>query len=134
MLLGGSWSAAVPPALRSGPSLVSLPLLLLVLSLTDGLGEELAWQGFALPRHIALVASLILGVLWAVWHLPLLWTEGVTLYQQPLWLLLADVTAESILFTWVFLHTRGSVLLAILLHASTNFVSSTIPSVTARRS
>jgi len=124
VLLGGSWSAAVPPALRSGASLVSLPLFLLVLSLTDGLGEELAWRGFALPRllsgHNALVASLILGVLWALWHLPLLWTVGATLFQQPLWLLLTDITAKSILFTWVFLHTRGSVLLAILFHASTN--------------
>jgi membrane protease YdiL (CAAX protease family) len=88
------------------------------------LGEELAWRGFALPRlltsHNALVASLILGVLWAAWHLPLVWTEGAPLYQQPLWLLLLDVTAKSVLFTWVFLHTRGSVLLAALLHATTN--------------
>jgi uncharacterized protein len=42
------------------------------------------------------------------------------LYQQPIWLLLLDITAKSVLFTWVFLHTRGSVLLAMLLHASTN--------------
>jgi len=59
-------------------------------------------------------------VLWALWHLPLFWTVGATLFQQPLWLLLTDITAKSILFTWVFLHTRGSVLLAILFHASTN--------------
>ena len=91
---------------------------------TDGLGEELAWRGFALPRlltsHNALVASLILGVLWAAWHLPLVWTESAPLYQQPVWLLLLNMTAKSILFTWVFLHTRGSVLLAALLHATTN--------------
>ena len=122
-LLGGSWTTAMPPALREG-SLLLLPLFLLVLALTDGLGEELAWRGFALPRllseHNALVASLILGVLWALWHLPLVWTEEAPFYQQPLWLLLLDMTAKSILFTWVFLHTRGSVLLAVLLHASTN--------------
>ena len=101
-----------------------LPLFLVVLFLTDGLGEELAWRGFALPRlltgHNALVASLILGVLWGLWHLPLVWTEGATLYQQPVWLFLVDITAKSVLFTWVFLHTRGSVLLAALLHATTN--------------
>jgi uncharacterized protein len=122
-LLGGSWEVAAPPALREGP-LVLLPLFLLILALTDGLGEELAWRGFALPRlltrHNALVASLILGVLWALWHLPLVWTEGATLYQQPVWLFLVDITAKSVLFTWVFLRTRGSVLLAMLLHASTN--------------
>ena len=130
VLLGGSWSAAGPSALREGP-LVLLPLFLVILALTDGLGEELAWRGFALPRllsrHNALVASMILGVLWALWHLPLAWTEEVPMYQQPVWLFLVDITAKSVLFTWVFLHTRGSVLLAILLHASTNLFAVSPP-------
>jgi uncharacterized protein len=94
------------------------------LTLTDGLGEELAWRGFALPRLLtrynALVASLVLGVIWALWHLPLLWTEGNGMFHQPVWLLLLDVTAKSVLFTWVFLHTRGSVLIAMLFHGATN--------------
>jgi uncharacterized protein len=104
--------------------LLFLPLFLVILTLTDGLGEELAWRGFALPRllthHNALVASLILGVLWALWHLPLVWTEGATMYQQPIWLFLMDIMATSVLFTWVFLHTRGSVLIAMLFHGATN--------------
>jgi membrane protease YdiL (CAAX protease family) len=123
VVLGGSWAEAAPPAIREGP-LLMLPLFLVILTLTDGLGEELAWRGFALPRLLtrynALVASLILGVIWALWHLPLVWTEGATLYQQPAWLLLMDVTAKSILFTWVFLYTRGSVLIAMLFHGATN--------------
>jgi membrane protease YdiL (CAAX protease family) len=85
-LLGGSWAAAAPAALREGP-LMLLPLFLVILTLTDGLGEELGWRGFALPRLLtrynALVASLILGALWALWHLPLVWTEGASIYQQP---------------------------------------------------
>jgi uncharacterized protein len=101
-----------------------LPLFLVILTLTDGLGEELAWRGFALPRLLtrynALVASVVLGVIWALWHLPLLWTEGGPMYQLPVWLLLLDVTAKSVLFTWVFLHTRGSVLIAMLFHGATN--------------
>src|SRR5829696_1848397 len=48
VLLGGSWAAAAPPSLREGP--LVLPLFLVILTLTDGLGEELAWRGFALPR------------------------------------------------------------------------------------
>jgi membrane protease YdiL (CAAX protease family) len=122
-LLGGSWAAAAPAALREG-SLMMLPLFLVILTLTDGLGEELGWRGFALPRLLtrynALVASLILGVLWALWHLPLVWTEGAPMYQLPVWLFLVDIPAKSVLFTWVFLHTRGSVLLAMLLHGATN--------------
>jgi membrane protease YdiL (CAAX protease family) len=101
-----------------------LPLFLAILTLTDGLGEELAWRGFALPRLLtrynALVASVVLGVIWALWHLPLLWTEGNGMFHLPVWLLLLDLTAKSILFTWVFLHTRGSVLIAMLFHGATN--------------
>jgi membrane protease YdiL (CAAX protease family) len=138
-LLGESWTEAASPALSgeaslalSGEaSLALLPLFLLVLFVNDGLGEELAWRGFALPRllvrHNALVASLILGSLWAAWHLPLIWTEGAPLYQQPVWLLLLDMTAKSVLFTWVFLHTRGSALLATLLHATTHLFAVRLP-------
>jgi uncharacterized protein len=66
------------------------------------------------------VASLIVGVLWALWHLPLLWMEGSTRYQEPVWPILVDNTAKSVIFTWVFLHTRGSLLMAILFHGATN--------------
>jgi uncharacterized protein len=131
VLLRGSWATAAPAALREGPWMM-LPLFLVILTLTDGLGEELGWRGFALPRllsgHNALAASLILGVIWALWHLPLIWTEGSAIYQQPVWLPLLDITAKSVLFTWVFLHTRGSVLLAMLLHGATNlFIVSPSP-------
>lgn len=121
-VMGGSWSAAAPDVFTT--SLPRLGFFLLVLALTDGLGEEPAWRGFALPRllsrHSALVASLILGLVLAVWHLPLLWTEGSAVDQLPAWLLFLDLPAKSVLFTWVFLRTRGSVLVAVLLHASTN--------------
>jgi hypothetical protein len=73
-----------------------------------------------LGRLTALAASLLLGVLWAGWHLPLLWTEGSAVDGTPVWLLFVDLPAKAVLFTWVFLRTRGSVLLAALLHGSTN--------------
>ena len=130
-LLGGSWTTAFPAATTG---LASLALFLVVLTLTDGVGEELAWRGFALPRllerYSALVASVVLGVLWGLWRLPLLFTEGTALFGQPIWLLLTDIVAKSILFTWVFLRTRGSVLIAALLHGTTNLfvVSPTVAS------
>ena len=52
------------------------------------------------------------------------------MYQLPIWLFLVDITAKSVLFTWVFLHTRGSVLLAVLLHAATN-LSAVSPTLTS---
>jgi membrane protease YdiL (CAAX protease family) len=121
VLLGGSWTTGFPAA---ATGLGSLALYLVALTFTDGLGEEPGWRGFALPRllerYSAVIASVIVGVLWGLWHLPLVFTEGLGLFGQPVWLLLADIVAKSILFTWVFLRTRGSVLIAILLHATTN--------------
>jgi hypothetical protein len=130
-LLGGSWATGFPAATTG---LASLAVFLVVLTLTDGVGEELAWRGFALPRllerYSALVASVVLGLFWGLWHLPLVFTEGTALFGQPIWLLLADIVAKSILFTWVFLRTRGSVLIAALLHGATNLfvVSPTVAS------
>jgi uncharacterized protein len=122
VLLGEPWAAARPPAFTL--SIPALALTLLILTLTDGLGEELGWRGYLLPRllirHRAIPASLILGLYWWLWHLPLVWTPGATLEGRPLWLLLADLLAMSLLFTYVFLGTKGSALIAIILHASTN--------------
>jgi membrane protease YdiL (CAAX protease family) len=122
VLLGEPWDAARPPALTL--SIPALGLTLLLLALTDGLGEELGWRGYLLPRllirHRAFVASLIVGLYWWLWHLPSLWTAGGAMEGQPPWLLLADLLAKSLLFTYVFLGTQGSVLIAILLLASTN--------------
>jgi membrane protease YdiL (CAAX protease family) len=120
-VLGGSWRAALP---WLGTSVPLLPLLLLLLTVTDGFGEEPAWRGFALPRvlesHGAFVASLVVGIFWALWHLPLLWTPGIQASQLPWWLLIVDVPAKSVFFTWVFRHTAGSVLIAALFHGATN--------------
>jgi uncharacterized protein len=129
VLLGEPWAAARPPALTL--SIPALALTLLVLALTDGFGEELGWRGYLLPRllirHRAVAASLILGLYWWLWHLPLVWTEGSAMEGQPLWLLLADLMAKSLIFTYVFLGTQGSVLIAILLHASTNLFAVSPP-------
>lgn len=120
--LGGTWSQAVPGFLTG--NLALLPLFILLTAVTDGLGEELGWRGFALPRlllqHTPWSATLILAGLWALWHAPLLWTQGRVLYGQPWWLFLLDIAAKAMIFSWVFLRTRGSVLIAVLLHASNN--------------
>jgi uncharacterized protein len=80
-----------------------------------GAWEEGGWRGYALPkllnRHNALTASLILGVIWTLWHLPLL------IAGQTNWWLALLVIPLSIIFTWLFKATDGSLLLAFLLHA-----------------
>lgn len=80
------------------------------------LGEEPGFRGFALPRLLvgrsALAAALVLGVLHAIWHIPLL------IFDSAPPLLLVIVICGSVLNTWLFIHTGGSVLLAMILHAS----------------
>jgi membrane protease YdiL (CAAX protease family) len=108
--------------------------LFLVSSVASGaLAEELGWRGYALPRlqarFNALAASLLVGAVWAVWHLPVfvLTGAGSTL---PFGWYLPRLLAISVLLTWVFDHTHGSVLHAVLLHAAVNgteaFVSGTL--------
>ena len=120
----------LPGALASFQTLAPLnPLLLvvtfpLILIFGGPLFEEGGWRGFALPRlqrlHGPLVGSLILGILWACWHLPLFW---ITVWGTPptilnMVLFVPTVVFMTIVYTWVFNNTKGSVLIAILLHTS----------------
>jgi hypothetical protein len=87
-------------------------------------GEELGWRGFALPqlqaRRSALGASVVLGVAWGVWHLPLYLT-GADIRPLSLfapWVLLT--VAASVIYTWMYNGTGGSLLIVVLFHAASN--------------
>jgi membrane protease YdiL (CAAX protease family) len=88
------------------------------------LTEELGWRGFALPRlqvkYRALTASLVVGVLWGVWHSPLFLMPGTSWESFPYVGFVLSATAQSILTSWVFNNTKGSVLLASIFHTATN--------------
>ncbi len=88
------------------------------------LTEETAWRGFALPRlqakYNALTASLILGVLWGLWHIPLLFIPGSFQSSVPFAGFVLSAIATSILMTWLFNHSRGSVLVAAVFHGATD--------------
>jgi membrane protease YdiL (CAAX protease family) len=95
--------------------------------------EEIGWRGFALPRlqrlHGPLIGSLILGTLWALWHLPLfLIPSWDTPHHNPLDVALFVIWAVSItiFFTCVFNNTRGSVLMVILAHGSINSAAASV--------
>jgi uncharacterized protein len=96
-----------------------LPNVLFV-SLLTGLGEEPGWRGFALPRlqqrHGPLAGTGVLAIVWAMWHLPNLMFGGWTGLSYGLWLVLT--VASAFIYTWVYNHTGGSVLLAVLLHGA----------------
>jgi membrane protease YdiL (CAAX protease family) len=96
-------------------------------------GEEIGWRGYALPRLLArtspLVASVVLGLLWAGWHLPAYVLPGTPQFGSPFGPFLVWVVAQAVLFTWVFNHTRGSLLLATLFHGSIDSFGIFLPNV-----
>ncbi len=98
--------------------------LVLVLLVGGPLGEELGWRGFALPRlqarHGALRASVVLGVVWALWHLPLFAVPGAPQGQVPFLLFVAQAVALSVFFAWAYNGSAGSLPIVLLLHASVN--------------
>ena len=111
-------------------ALAPLPLLgvfVYVLFLGGALGEEPGWRGFALPRlqslHGPLVGSLILGPLWGLWHLPLFFTpwNEPTVLNVVVYVL--STTSLAIIYTWAFNNTKGSLLIAILIHAAFNWTT-----------
>jgi uncharacterized protein len=105
---------------------VSYPLAFVATFVLGGpLGEEPGWRGFALPRlqvmHGPLVGSLILGVLWALWHLPLFWSGVWTPLSIPnIVMFIVMITALTVVMTWVFNNVMGSLLITMLMHASFN--------------
>ena len=114
-----------------GPSIglwIALPLFFLVGVLSNG--EEIGWRGYALSRlqgrHNALLASLVVGTVSAVWHIPKFLTEG-SAQDYPFWLFLLDAVAKAIVYSWVFNSTGGSLLTVTVLHASLNTSSVFLP-------
>jgi len=111
----------------------SYPLTFIAVWFGGGpLGEEIVWRGFALPRlqlrFGPLKGTLLLGLLWCFWHLPDFLTEskgggpGTTLltFLPNFFMFFIMILALSIIFTWIFNHTRGSIFTAITAHASVN--------------
>ena len=99
-----------------------VPLEILVLG--GPLGEEFGWRGFALPRllerHGPILASVAVAVLWFAWHLPLFWLPQSEQASIPMHYFAATLLAWSLILTWIYLRSRGSVLLCVLFHTSTN--------------
>jgi membrane protease YdiL (CAAX protease family) len=96
-------------------------VIFLLLPIGAPVSEEIGWRGFALPRLLAvrsaLTATLILGVIWSVWHLPVVLDDPELRVPVPFML---AVIPTAVMFTWIFLHTAGSVLIAVLFHAWNN--------------
>jgi membrane protease YdiL (CAAX protease family) len=91
--------------------------------LPAGLPEEYGWRGFALPhllkKHSALTSSLVIAPFWVFWHIPI----SPALNNFPLLgLFLLEVIPLSVFFSWLYINSRGSILLVVLYHLIYNAV------------
>jgi len=113
------------PAPSLGNTLLGVVIMWIIFIFPgSALGEEIGWRGYALPRlqtgRSALSASLILAPIWALWHLPL-WLTGAPARTPLLYAaFVVSAFALSVITTWVYNSTGGSILMVVLLHASAN--------------
>ncbi|HMB62969.1 MAG TPA: type II CAAX endopeptidase family protein [Eudoraea sp.] len=103
-----------------------LPIFFLVNMLLGGpVAEELGWRGFAQPElqesYGPVRAGIVIGFLWSMWHLPLVIFLPKAIGGMPVVAYIPLMTAMGIVFSWLYNHTKGSVLLAIFLHGGMNF-------------
>ena len=113
------------PALSLGMTLLGAAIFFAI-SIFPGsaLGEEIGWRGYVLPRlqsrMSALSASFILAPIWALWHLPL-WLQGGPVHTPTVYAaFVVSAFALSVILTWVYNSTGGSLLMVVLLHATVN--------------
>src|SRR5262249_36571973 len=110
------------------PAFTEMPWYLMALAVLISTpvqaGEEIGWRAFALPRlanRFGLsIASVILGIVWAGWHLPFFFIPGSDNFGQSFWMYLIGVTAISAAMAWLYWRTNRSLLLTMLMHAAIN--------------
>jgi membrane protease YdiL (CAAX protease family) len=112
----------VPPAPQGEP--IALAIVALITSLLANPWEEVGWRGFALPhwqqRFTALTASLILGGLWGLWHVPLFFWVGNPMATYPFGLWFLSLLALTVLYTWLYNATAGNLFVVTLFHVGLN--------------
>ena len=106
---------------------IKLVAIFFILPLVDGpLGEEIGWRGFFLPllmqRHDALRASLIVGLVWFLWHLPHYHVDGRDMGGIFLPKYLIYSIALSLIHTWLFQRAQGSILIHVIFHNAVNYM------------
>jgi len=135
-LLTGFFIKGNIPSLETAAGYLNSPLTILPFALVTlfygPLPEELGWRGYVLDRlqgkWNALVSSLILGVIWSLWHAPMFFMRGslqsevFPLNSASFWLAMGPgIVAEAVIMTWIYNNTQRSTLSAILFHFMMNF-------------
>jgi membrane protease YdiL (CAAX protease family) len=122
---------AAPAAAGAWYTLIPTFLLWVLLLLVANVGEEIGWRGYALPHLQArvgpLAASVTIGLLGGLWHLPAFFILGHPQYGTVVLPFMVWMIAITIVFTWIYNNTSGSLLPVALLHAAINAAGAVFP-------
>ena len=95
-------------------------------------GEEIGWRGYALPlmskKFGLATSSILLGIIWATWHLPLFYIAAADTFNQSFPLYLLQVTGLSVIMAWLFWKVNGNLLPLMVFHAAINNTKDIVPS------
>jgi membrane protease YdiL (CAAX protease family) len=95
-------------------------------------GEEIGWRGYALPlmskKFGLAMAGILLGIIWAIWHLPLFYIAAADTFNQSFPLYLLHVTGLSVIMAWLFWKVNGNLLPLMVFHAAINNTKDIVPS------
>ena len=107
-------------------------LVAVLLSTPVQAGEEIGWRGFLLQRLAERMgfawASLLVGLIWAAWHLPMFFIRGGDMVGLSFPVYALMVTALSVALAWLYSRTSGSLLLTMIMHAAINNMAAIVPS------
>lgn len=127
LALGG----AIPASPYADRVLIAVAQFVVIAILGGPLGEEFGWRGYALPALTARIgwrsAGALIGFVWALWHLPLLFMADTAQANLPIALFLISTVGLSVVMARLGVHVGFSVLPALLLHSVINWWSMIVP-------
>jgi membrane protease YdiL (CAAX protease family) len=140
VLIGASLGISVllgnpPPVFEALQRPAELPIALVFIFFLGGpLQEEFGWRGYAFEhlqeRYSALVAAILAGLMWGLWHLPLFFVpRAEDYYNNPIWGLLLTTVLAGIILAWIYVNTNGSIFAAMLGHTMFNWSNWVIPAL-----
>lgn len=128
LITGQTINLSLLGELSNSPNLGILPAWLFSL-FNSGIGEEVGWRGFVLPKlqksRSALNSTIILSIIWAFWHLPFFFYVpgymkwGIISFPG----VILGLVIGGIILTWLYNSTKGSILAVAMWHASFDFTT-----------
>jgi membrane protease YdiL (CAAX protease family) len=131
LLIAIIFEQAVPEILYINEPWMYLIIFIRIFFVGGAFNEEFGWRGYTIDRFQvkwnAVISSVILGVIWSVWHIPLFLTVGRIQHGQSFILYIMMVTLLSILFTWIYNNTNKNILATVIFHTVFNFSNILFP-------